>query len=80
MKLPRDVSGAELVAALVRHWGYRKVNQEGSHIVIETQDPKRHRIVVPNHVPVRVGTLNSILRSVAQQKNCTRDEINRGFR
>jgi predicted RNA binding protein YcfA (HicA-like mRNA interferase family) len=35
MKLPRDVDGAVLVELLCRHFGYRKVHQVGSHIVIQ---------------------------------------------
>jgi hypothetical protein len=30
MKLPRDLYGRELAAALCRHWGYQQVNQVGS--------------------------------------------------
>ncbi len=30
MKLPRDLSGAELIKLLCNHHGYRRVNQEGS--------------------------------------------------
>jgi hypothetical protein len=29
MKLPRDLSGAELIKRLCKHHGYRRVNQEG---------------------------------------------------
>jgi predicted RNA binding protein YcfA (HicA-like mRNA interferase family) len=75
MKIPRDLSGHELVAALCRHWGYEKVNQVGSHIVLETQQPTRHRVVVPAHKAVRVGTLNGILRSVANHKGVDRQAI-----
>lgn len=28
MKIPRDLSGHELVATLCRHWGYRARNRE----------------------------------------------------
>ncbi len=34
MKLPRDLSGGELVKLLCRDFGYRRVNQEGSHIIL----------------------------------------------
>jgi hypothetical protein len=29
MKLPRDLSGADLVQALCKHYGYRRLHQEG---------------------------------------------------
>ena len=35
-ELPRDLSGAELINLLGKHYGYRKVNQEGSHVILET--------------------------------------------
>jgi len=47
MKIPRDLSGHDLVTALCRHWGYTKVNQVGSHIILQTQDPTQHRVAVP---------------------------------
>ena len=75
MKLPRDLTGRELSAALVRHWGYRKVHQVGSHVVLETSEPSSHRISIPDHVPLRIGTLNAILRAVALHKKTTREAI-----
>ena len=68
MKLPRDLSGAELVKMLCRDFGYRKINQEGSHIILQTDIPRSHRISVPDHNPLRTGTLNAILRAVASTK------------
>ena len=41
MKLPRDLSGAELIKLLCKHFGYRRVNQEGSHVVLVTDEPAR---------------------------------------
>ncbi|MGD1085824.1 MAG: type II toxin-antitoxin system HicA family toxin [Verrucomicrobiota bacterium] len=75
MKLPRDISGRELAKALMRNWDYRQVNQEGSHIILQTEEPEHHRLSVPDHSPLRVGTFNGILRAVAQAKHVTREEI-----
>ncbi len=75
MKLPRDLSGQDLVNALCRNWGYRIVHQQGSHIVLETEKPSHHRLAVPAHKNLRVGTLNAILRSVAKHKGVDRQEI-----
>jgi predicted RNA binding protein YcfA (HicA-like mRNA interferase family) len=75
MKLPRDVSGHGLASALCRRWGYVKVNQVGDHIVLQTESPTPHRIAVPGHKALRVGTLNSILRSVARHKAVDRQAI-----
>ena len=65
MKLPRDVSGAALVAAL-RRLGYEKVRQRGSHVRITTQERGEHHEVIPLHDPIRAKTLSSILKSVAR--------------
>jgi predicted RNA binding protein YcfA (HicA-like mRNA interferase family) len=75
VKLPRDIRGADLIACLCRDWGYVKVNQVGSYVVLETDHPSRHRIVVPAHNPLRVGTLNAILRAIANHKGVRREEI-----
>ncbi len=79
MKLPRDLSGAELVRALCRDWGFRQIHQEGSDVVLETEQPSHQRISVPAHKNLRVGTLNGILRAVARHKNVTRDEVLRSL-
>ena len=75
MKLPRDLSGSALVAVLCRDWGYVKVHQVGSHIIIQTNRPSSHRIAVPGHKILRVGTLNGILSAVARHKGVTREDI-----
>ena len=75
MKLPRDISGRELAGVLTRRWGYVQVNQVGSHIILQTQTPQHHRLSVPDHSPLRIGTLNGILRSVACTKGVSRDDI-----
>ena len=75
MKLPRDLSGERLVARLCGQWGYRRVHQEGSHIVVETSEPSHQRIAVPAHTALRIGTLNSILRAVSRHKRVNREDI-----
>jgi predicted RNA binding protein YcfA (HicA-like mRNA interferase family) len=75
MKIPRDVSGRHLANVLCRRWRYTEVHQVGSHIVLETSEPTHQRIAIPEHDPVRLGTLLSILRGIAQHKGVTRDAI-----
>ena len=75
MKIPRDLSGPEVVKVLCRNWGYRQVHQVGSHVVLQTEQPSHHRIAVPAHKSLRIGTLNAILKAVAHHKNVTRDQI-----
>jgi hypothetical protein len=38
----------------------RKVHQVGSHVIIETDTPQHQRLSVPDHHPLRTGTLNAI--------------------
>ena len=65
MRLPRDVSGTALVAAL-RRLGYQRVRQRGSHMRVTTQQGGEHHEVIPLHDPIRAKTLSSILKSVAR--------------
>ena len=75
MKIPRDLSGAQLVKALCRDWQYRVVHQEGSHIILQTDTPTPQRLSVPNHNPLRVGTLNGIVRAVSVHKGVERQKL-----
>lgn len=75
MKVPRDLDGSELIKVLCREWGYRRVNQEGSHVILETETPGHQRLSVPDHNPLRVGTLNAIVRAVAKHKVVDRQTL-----
>ena len=74
MKLPRDVTGRRLAAVLER-LGYRVIRQRGSHIHLVTAKFGRHHIVVPDHQPLKPGTLSGILKFVAEHHGLTRDEL-----
>ncbi|MHC5718651.1 MAG: type II toxin-antitoxin system HicA family toxin [Nostoc sp.] len=74
MKLPRDLSGSELVNALAR-LGYEVSHQKGSHIRLTTQQNGEHHITVPAHDPIKIGTLNAILKDVATHAGLTRNEL-----
>lgn len=74
MKLPRDLSGQELVKALER-LGYEVSRQTGSHIRVTTQCDGEHHVTVPAHNPIKIGTLNAILRDVADHADLSREEL-----
>ena len=74
MKVPRDVSGTELVAAL-RGLGYAVVRQTGSHARLTTQQNGEHHITDPMHCPIKTGTLNAILRDVAAHAGLPRPQL-----
>jgi len=75
MKLPRDLSGVDLIKVLCKHFGYARVNQQAIHVILESTDPRQHRISVPDHSPLRVGTLNSILRAIATAKGIEKEDF-----
>jgi predicted RNA binding protein YcfA (HicA-like mRNA interferase family) len=60
VKLPRDLSGAELAKAL-RQYGYAEIRQSGSHIrVRSTLKGFEHQVTIPAHTPLKVRTLSGI--------------------
>ncbi|MXX69629.1 MAG: addiction module toxin, HicA family [Gemmatimonadales bacterium] len=74
MRLPRDVSAAALQTAL-RRLGYEVVRQRGSHLRITTEVGGEHHEVIPNHNPIRVKTLSSILKSIAQHHDMSVEQL-----
>ena len=75
MKLPRDLNGTELVRLLCKHYGYQQVHQVGSHVILQTESPAHHRLAVPNHNPIRIGTLNAILNAVSKIHSVSKETI-----
>jgi predicted RNA binding protein YcfA (HicA-like mRNA interferase family) len=73
MKLPRDMDAAQLIKALQRV-GYRVVRQSGSHIRLQCDEPA-HSVTIPNHSPLRIGTLAAILGDVASKSGVTREVL-----
>ena len=74
MKLPRDLSASDLIKALARY-GYTVTRQRGSHIRLTAQTDGEHHITIPNHDPLRLGTLSSILSDVAAQRGVDRATV-----
>ncbi|MGH7430171.1 MAG: type II toxin-antitoxin system HicA family toxin [Candidatus Methylomirabilaceae bacterium] len=74
MRLPRDLSGADLAAALGK-LGYRITRQTGSHLRLTTTEHGEHHLTIPNHAHLRVGTLAGILADLAAHFRLTREEL-----
>ena len=74
MKLPRDLSGDDFAKALAR-LGYLVTRQTGAHLRLTTAEQGEHHITIPRHDLLRVGTLSSILRDVAEHHGLTKDEL-----
>jgi predicted RNA binding protein YcfA (HicA-like mRNA interferase family) len=74
VKLPRDLSGLKLAKALAQ-LGYQVDHQTGSHIRLTTQRGGEHHLTIPAHDPLKAGTLNAILRAVAEHQAMSREEL-----
>lgn len=44
-------------------------------MILETDSPRHHRLAVPDHHPLRIGTLNAILRAVAEVKGVQKEDV-----
>ena len=74
MRLPRDLSGSDLAQALHK-LGYSITRQTGSHLRLTTREQGEHHLTIPQHTPLRIGTLSAILADVSMHFNCSRDEV-----
>ena len=77
MRLPRDLSGHELIA-LLRQFGYEPTRQVWqSHTAAVERRGFTHSVTVPDHRSLRLGTLSAILSDVAEYLNVERAELQR---
>ncbi len=74
MKLPRNITG-EALANKLNQLEYEIVRQTGSHIRLTTQKYGEHHITIPNHSPLKTGTLNAILKDIAKHFKLNRDDL-----
>ena len=74
MKVPRDLSGQDIVKAL-SIFGYQFKRQRGSHIMITTHNNGEHHLAIPNHNPLKIGTLNAILKQVANHFGMSKEDV-----
>jgi predicted RNA binding protein YcfA (HicA-like mRNA interferase family) len=74
MKMPGNLSGVDLIQAL-KVFGYLPTRQTGSHIRLTTEQNGEHHITIPNHSPLRVGTLSAIIALIAEHFNISKEEL-----
>lgn len=74
MKIPRDLSGNDLIKFL-KPYGYELTRQTGSHIRLTTTKNGQHHITIPNHDPLKIGTLSAILTDIAGHFNKSKDDL-----
>jgi predicted RNA binding protein YcfA (HicA-like mRNA interferase family) len=68
------MDAAKLVKALGR-LGYSITRQTGSHIRPTDDQFQQHHVTIPNHSPIKIGTLHSILTEVAVHLQMSRDDL-----
>jgi predicted RNA binding protein YcfA (HicA-like mRNA interferase family) len=74
VKIPRNITGQDLLK-LLKPLGYIVVRQSGSHIRIRTEMNGGHSETIPDHYPLKIGTLNKILNNIAWHFKMTKEEL-----
>lgn len=75
MKIPRDISGEDILKKL-KKIGYEKTKQTGSHIKLTKKlNIGEHNITIPNHNPIKIGTLNNIINDLSENLKLNKEEI-----
>jgi predicted RNA binding protein YcfA (HicA-like mRNA interferase family) len=79
MKVPRDVSSNQLIKLLLK-FGYTETRQVGSHIRLTiVKEGNSFHITIPNHNPIKIGTLNSILKDVSKHLEVSKQKLIEGL-
>lgn len=74
MKIPREISGEEL-AKLLKKYGYQITRQSSSHMWLTTTLQGEHRITIPAHKYLKIGTLSSILADIANHFKIDKSDL-----
>jgi predicted RNA binding protein YcfA (HicA-like mRNA interferase family) len=74
MRLPHNIDPQQLIRAL-RIFGYVTTRQTGSHIRLTTRQNDQHHLTIPNHDPIRIGTLNAILLEIANHFDISKEKV-----
>lgn len=63
------------VSKIVEQFGYQITRQTGSHIRLTTKEKGVHHVTVPNHDPLKIGILSSILSDIADHFQISKKEL-----
>jgi predicted RNA binding protein YcfA (HicA-like mRNA interferase family) len=75
VKTPRDIDARELIKILEK-LGYIVTRQKGSHIrLTKTIATGEYHLTVPNHSPIKIGTMNNILNDVSSALEISKEEL-----
>lgn len=74
-KIPRNLSAKKLINNLGK-WQYKISRKRGDHIRLTSNFMGyKHHITIPNHNPIKVGTLNAILKDIASYLKINKDDL-----
>ena len=75
----RNINAEELIKFL-KTYGYEITRQIGSYIRLSSNfKGYQHNLTIPNHKPIKIGTLNNILNDVARYLEKDKTEIVKEF-
>ena len=75
-RIPRDISGRELIKLLGKKYGYRLERETGSHIRLKSVYKKsEHKITIPDHSEIKIGTLNNILKDISGYLGMSKEDL-----
>jgi len=75
MKIPRDIDGKFLAKLLTKKYQYTVSRQTGSHLRLTTRIKGEHHITIPQHKPLKAGTLNGILKDIASHLEIEKEDL-----
>ena len=53
------------LARLLSKYGYQITRQKGSHVRLTTKINGEHHITIPNHKPLKIGTISGLLTDIS---------------
>lgn len=68
MKLPRNLSGVDVIKILVKSYGWQSHRQEGSHVTLKKEE-SIEILTVPLHDKLKPGTFLAILRKAKIERD-----------
>jgi len=67
MKIPRNLSGMEVIKVLVKYYDWEIYRRQGSHVTLKKKSEAKI-LTVPLHSQLDVGTFLAILRKANVEK------------
>lgn len=67
MKIPRNLSGMQVIKVLVKHYDWEVYRRQGSHVTLKKKS-EAEILTVPLHAHLDIGTFLAILRKANLEK------------